>query len=102
MPPVSKSESYAAIEASNYKITGQYRYIDGDRFFYRCGGTVCEDTLVRDAFLQSRVNELDGHEITLIVRRVNACDLHVSSELACVRSSNGSAFVIEKWVNPFK
>jgi hypothetical protein len=82
-----------------YQMTGRYRYVDGDRFFYACGGTVCVDTLVRDQYLQQHVNELNGKIVTIIVRRIETCTDPHSSQVACVRSS-GTGFEILRWVDP--
>jgi len=81
-------------------MTGDYRYIDGDRFIYSCGGSTCVDTLVRDSFLEANAVQLNGSRITIEVRRVIACDMQLSSQVACVRSSDGSALKIRRWIRP--
>jgi hypothetical protein len=96
---LSPSEIDAAIMTDVYEMTGTYKFIDGDRFFYRCGGTVCEDVLQRDNFLQKHVIELDGHQITIQVSR-ESCKGELTVQ--CVRSSNGSYLRVRKWVDPIE
>jgi hypothetical protein len=80
-------------------IHGIYKYIDGDRLFYNCGGGTCSDLIVRDRYLQSHLSELNSHWITIEVTRVNSCDKEKGSELTCLRDG-GSVFHIVRWVDP--
>ncbi len=89
-----------ALFSGRMTLTGQYRYIDGDVFIYECGGSVCADTLIRDAYLQAHVNELEGRMITIVVERIAACDAHKASQVACIGSVNPSALRIAKWIRP--
>lgn len=80
-------------------IRGIYKYVDGDRFFYNCGGDTCVDTLIRDDYLQKNVVALNGHWITIKVKRVQSCDSEQGDRTACMRSG-GSAFRIVRWISP--
>src|SRR4051812_640197 len=74
-------------------IRGLYKYIDGDRLFYNCGGGTCSDLIVRDSYLQKHLVELSNHWITVEVTRVNSCDKEKGSQLTCYRDG-GSVFHI--------
>lgn len=79
-------------------MTGEYRYIDGDRLVTRCGEKECVYTLIRDEFLSRQPSKLIGYILTLKVQVVDACGPD-SSELACVRSTDGKALKIVHWEN---
>ena len=74
-------------------VTGVYRYIDGDRLITGCGGRECMHTLIRDDRLDRDPYRLIGSTLTLEVERLSACGTR-SSELACYRSSDGTALRI--------
>lgn len=90
----------ATLASDTIDLTGTYAYEDGDRLFFECGGSLCDDILIRDNFLQENVLRLDRTSVRVIVRRVVACDMTVSTQVACIKSSNGSAFKIVKWISP--
>jgi hypothetical protein len=87
--------------SSSKTITGIYKFVDGDRIFYNCGGDTCVDLLIRDKYLQEHGVDLNGRTVTIEVKRVLSCDEQKGDQTACLRSS-GSAFRIVRWVLPAK
>jgi hypothetical protein len=85
---------------TDFEIEGKFVHEESDTLLFTCGRSICSDILVRDSFLLSEGFNLIGKNIELIVRRVPACDKHLSTEVACVRSLNGSALKIIKWLDP--
>ena len=83
-----------------YAITGTYKYERGDVITYPCSHRVCRDTLVRDKYLQDHGIELFGKEITVRVRRIDACRDPRSTRYACETRVNDTALLIVEWVHP--
>lgn len=80
---------------------GTYKYESGDLIVYPCVDLICEKTLVRDKRLYSLIKKRGPSvgRIQFYGRVVKACDDELSSEIACVTSSDGEAVVIERWVD---
>jgi hypothetical protein len=94
---VAKNEN-----GGSFSIEGVYRYIDGDRIVWDCGKSEkCIDVLVRDARLSASATSLIGRKINLRVKRVKACG-DESSQVACLRSRDGTALIIVEWLSPSK
>lgn len=87
-----------AIATDKAVIHGLYRYADGDRLVYNCGGGTCSDFLIRDQYLQDHIKELVNRWITVEVTRVDSCGKE-GSRFACIRNG-GSALHIIRWVDP--
>ena len=80
-----------------FEAEGRYRYVDGDRLFWSCERRECTDVLIRDERLQRDVVDLQGKIFRLRVERIDACG-PLSSEVACVRSLDGTALRIVEWL----
>lgn len=96
--PWQQSELEKAIAADDVKIEGIYVYLDGDRFVYECGGSMCADVLARDKYLNDNVLKLDRTKVTLVVRRAVCAREELT--VWCMRSSNGSYLQIKEWIEP--
>jgi hypothetical protein len=88
------------IDREIYAITGTYKYERGDVITYPCGGRVCRDTLVRDKYLHDHGVELFGKEITVRVRRIDACRDPRSTKYACQTRVSDTALLIVEWIRP--
>lgn len=78
-------------------VTGEYRYIDGDRLIMACGRQSCSRTLIRDGRLSHQPFKLIGSILTLKVRVVDACGPE-STQVACAQSDDGKALRIIRWI----
>jgi hypothetical protein len=93
------SNNARAVEASNvFNVDGIYRYSDGDRLTWSCSARrPCTDVLIRDRKLAQSATKLLNQRVSLRVRRVDACGPE-STQVACLRSSNGTALLILEWL----
>jgi hypothetical protein len=81
-------------------VTGIFKYERGDVLEYKCPQGVCRDTLVRDRFLQLHGAELFGKDITVRVRRIDACRDPRSTRYACETRLKDTVLLIVEWVHP--
>ena len=89
------SNNASAVESSNvFTVNGIYKYSDGDRITWTCSiRRPCTDVLIRDRKLAQSATKLLNQRVSLRVRRVDACGPE-STQVACLRSSNGTALLI--------
>jgi hypothetical protein len=81
-----------------FVVTGRFFYEDGDKLSWRCARSLlCVETLIRDERFQREIGRLLGATLTLRVERVSACGSE-SSEVACMRSPDGTALRILEWI----
>src|SRR4051812_19614183 len=82
-----------------FVIDGLYKYSDGDRIVWRCRKrTECMDVVIRDSRLAQSATKLLNHRVSIRVRRVKACGPE-STQVACLRSNNGTALLIVEWLD---
>lgn len=92
------SNSVSATGGSSFILSGVYKYIDGDRVIWKCNAARrCTDVLIRDDRLARTVTELLDQRVSLRVRRVDACGPE-STQVACLRSRDGTALLIVEWM----
>lgn len=87
-------------EREIFVITGTFKYERGDVLEYKCPKGTCRDTLVRDQYLQEHGAELFGQNITIRVRRIDACRDPRSTAHACRTRLNDTVLLIVEWVRP--
>jgi hypothetical protein len=89
----------SALEADQiFTVKGVYKYVDGDRITWTCGTRrTCTDVLIRDRRLAESATKLLNQHVSLRVRRVDACGPQ-STQVACLRSSSGTALLIVEWL----
>jgi len=81
-----------------FSVKGVYKYSDGDRLIWACSTRhQCTDVLIRDRRLAQSAIKLLNQRVSLRVRRVDACGPE-STQVACLRSSNGTALLIVEWL----
>ena len=97
---LSEQQIHAAIFDNVFRLKGVFLYEEGDFIAYKCGDDICGDLLIRDEALQKLVGQLHGKMIEIEVQRVLACPKSGELTIACVRSVNGSALKIRKWIQP--
>jgi hypothetical protein len=93
------SNNAKAVESSNvFTVNGIYKYSDGDRITWKCNAKLpCTELLIRDWRLAQSATKLLNQRVSLRVRRVDACGPQ-SSQVACLRSRNGTALLIVEWL----
>lgn len=92
------SNNVSVVESSNvFTVDGIYKYSDGDRIIWTCSGRPCIDVLIRDRKLAQSATKLLNQRVSLRVRRVDACGPE-STQVACLRSSSGTALLIVEWL----
>jgi hypothetical protein len=93
------SNNANAVESDNtFTVNGIYNYSDGDRVTWNCNvKRSCTELLIRDQKLAQSATKLLNRRVSLRVRRVDACGPE-SSQVACLRSSNGTALLIVGWL----
>jgi hypothetical protein len=94
------SGAAAVTEREVFVVTGIFKYERGDTISYKCPQGVCRDTLIRDRYLQEHGAELFGKDITVRVRRIDACRDPRSTQLACQTRLKETALLIVEWVRP--
>jgi hypothetical protein len=90
----------ATVEREVFAITGTFKYERGDTITYPCSHRLCRDTLVRDRYLQEHGVELFGKEITIRVRRIDACRDPRSTRYACETRVKDTVLLIVEWIHP--
>jgi hypothetical protein len=79
-------------------VAGTVKYVDGDRLLVACGkAEPCMETIARDERFGRDAVQLQGKKVTLRVQRVDACGPD-STQVACIRSLDGTALNIVEWV----
>ncbi len=88
----------ASTGSNLFVVNGIYKYIDGDRILWKCRTAHrCTDVVIRDSRLALSATKLLNQRVSLRVRRVAACGPE-STQVACLRSRDGTALLIVEWL----